>query len=408
MTTGIVFRGLAAVIWAVAGTWPIPSVASELKLERVVMLMRHGIRPPTKLQPIPVEFSPRAWPQWSVGPGLLTPRGAKGAELLAAADRAEFAIRGLLPAGACPAAGLVSITASKVPRAIATAEAWASGFAPGCGLKVTYPAKSQPDALFHPLQDQPGWFDGRAAYQNALEQAPKGGVMSEARRLARPMRKLAQILGCVRPACDLEGQASSLVERPHDRPTLHGPLDAAATASETFLLEYLENMPLTEVGWGQAGRAEIERLLVFTAVKFHYEDRPPFVARATAGPLARAIVNALTAADGPPVTLLAGHDTNIADVGGLLDLHWRVPGYPRDTVPPGSALGFETLSDPDGKHYVRAFFRSQSMRQLRNLEPLNAANPPYHFYIDIPGCGRAVDARSCDVESFRALVDAKL
>jgi 4-phytase/acid phosphatase len=403
-----VFRASLAAAVAALLIDATPAFGSELKLERVTMLMRHGIRPPTKAQPIPAEYSPRAWPQWPVGPGLLTPRGAKGAALIAAADRANFADRGLLPAGACPAAGQVSITASKVPRAIATAEAWASGFAPGCGLNVTYPEKDQPDALFHPLQEQPEWFDGRAAYQNALEQDPRGGVMGEARRLTGPMRQMARILSCVPPVCDLEHEASSLIEKPHDRPTLHGPLDVAATASETFLLEYLENMPIDEVGWGQVSRTEFERLLVFTAVKFHYEDRPPVIARATAGPLARAIVNALTAADGPPVTLLAGHDTNIADLGGLLDLHWRVPGYPRDTVPPGSALGFETLSDPAGKHYVRAFYRSQSMRQLRNLEPLGSANPPYFFYIDIPGCGRAIDPRGCGLETFKTLVEARL
>ena len=372
------------------------------------MLMRHGIRPPTKAQPVPAQYSPHAWPQWSVGPGLLTPHGAKGAALIAAADRAHFARRGLLPATGCPAASQVAITASKVPRAIATAEAWVGGFAPGCKLTVSYPAKSEPDALFHPLEDQPSWFDGRRAFQDALSRAPRGGVMAEARRLAGPMRLLARILGCVRPVCDLVHQDSSLAERPHDRPALHGPLDVAATASETFLLEYLENMPMAEVGWGHVSRAEIERLLAFTAVKFQFEDRPPFIARATAGPLARAIVDALIGPNGPPLTLLAGHDTNIADLGGLLDLHWRVPGYPRDTVPPGSALGFELLSEPTGKRYVRAVFRSQSMKQLRNLEPLGAANPPSRFYVDIPSCGRASDARGCDLASFVNLVDSKL
>ena len=396
---------IAAILGAAAAA---PSGGSELKLERVAMLMRHGIRPPTKAQPIPEQYSSRAWPQWSVGPGLLTPHGAKGAALLAAVDRAHFAKRGLLPASACPATGQISVTASKVPRAIATAEAWVNGFAPGCGLTVNYPSKDQPDALFHPLQEQPAWFDGRRAFQDALTRAPKGGVMAEARHLARPTRRLEQILGCVRPACDLEHSISRLVERPHDRPSIHGPLSVAATASETFLLEYLENMPMADVGWGLVSRAEIERLLVFTAVKFHYEDRPPVVARATAGPLAKAIVDALSAPYGPPITLLAGHDTNIADLGGLLDLHWRVPSYPRDTVPPGSALGFELLSDSAGKRYVRAFFRSQSMSQLRNLEPLSTANPPYRGYVDIPGCGRAADARSCDLLTFAKLVEAKL
>ena len=47
--------------------------------------------------------------------------------------------------------------------------------------------------------------------------------------------------------------------------------------------------------------------------------------------------------------------------------------YPADAIPPGSALGFELLSDRHGRQFVRPFFRAQTMRQLRNLEPLGAA-----------------------------------
>jgi fructose-1,6-bisphosphatase/inositol monophosphatase family enzyme len=41
-------------------------------------------------------------------------------------------------------------------------------------------------------------------------------------------------------------------------------------------------------------------------------------------------------------------------------------------VPPGGALGFELLSDAGGHKFVRAFFRAQTMDQLRNQQSLNA------------------------------------
>ena len=54
-------------------------VAPALKLERVVMLMRHGIRPPTKAMPVPARYTGETtWPSWSVDYGLLTVRGAAG------------------------------------------------------------------------------------------------------------------------------------------------------------------------------------------------------------------------------------------------------------------------------------------------------------------------------------------
>jgi 4-phytase/acid phosphatase len=143
-------------------------------------------------------------------------------------------------------------------------------------------------------------------------------------------------------------------------------------------------------------------------VKFAAIDRPPFVARASAGPLARAILEALSTPGAASVALFGGHDTNIADLGGLLEIHWRPAGYPADTVPPGAALGFELWSDRTGRRFVRSFFRSQTMDQLRNLEPLTDSNPVHREYVTIPGCGRADVPTSCDFPSFWRLVDAKL
>ena len=165
---------------------------------------------------------------------------------------------------------------------------------------------------------------------------------------------------------------------------------------------------MAEVGWGLVDRAGIERLLAFTAVKFRFEDRPNYIARAAAGPLANAMLDALSKPGAARIAVFAGHDTNIADLAGLLDLHWRVPSYPRDTVPPGSAIGFELLSDSGGKRFVRAFYRSQDMDQLRNLEPLAGASAPHRLTIDIPGCGLATQPRRCRLEDFALLVRARL
>ena len=386
----------------------VPAAEPGLKVERVVMLMRHGIRPPTKLQPIPEKYSPQPWPQWTTAPGLLTPHGAKGIGLLAAADRAWFVGAGLLPATGCPAAGQVSVRASKVPRAIETAQAWTKGALPDCGVTVQYPAKDEPDSLFHVLATQPSWFDGQRAYADALAQAPKGGLAEQAKELGPQMRRMEAVLGCAPPACDLATAATTLVEQPHDAPKFHGPLDTASTASESFLLEYLDGKPMAEVGWGRVNREEIERLLIFNVTKFKYADRPPYIAQATAGPIAKAILEALNAPAGPRITVLAGHDTNIADLGGLLGLHWRVASYLPDDIPPGSAIGFELLSDGRGRQIVRAFFRAQRMDQLRNLEPLNAANPQHREIVAIPGCGLPEQAHACELQAFTRLVEAKL
>lgn len=399
---------LIAACAAVLKSAPAPAAEPAFQIVRTVMLMRHGIRSPTKAQPIPAEYSPLAWPRWSVGPGLLTERGAKGIALLAAADRAYFIKASLLPASGCPGTGHVTVRASKVARAIETAHAWSDGLLPGCKVAIEHPAKTAPDPLFHALEDAPEWFDGQRAYEDSLAQAPKGGLTAQVKQLGPQIRQLETILGCAVPACDLEKDPTTLVQRPHDRPGLHGPLDIASTASESLLLEYLEGMPMSKVGWGRATRSDIDRLLVLNTMKYKYVDWPLYIAKAAAGPLARTILQALGTSNGSRITLLAGHDTNIAQVGGLLGLHWHAASYPRDNVPPGSALGFELLEDGNGRQFVRAFFRSQTMNQLRNLEPLGPANPPHRQYLYIPGCGTPEDALGCDLPTFTRIVEARL
>lgn len=379
---------------------------SQLKLERVVLLMRHGVRPPTKLQPIPVEYSPLPWPTWPVAPGLLTPHGAMGIARLAAADRVWLVSNGILPASGCPANGQVTALASKTPRAVATAEMWVATAIPNCGIVVQHPGKDAPDLLFHVLETKPAWFDGHRAYMEALAQAPNGSIELQMKLLAPYMQRMANVLACPQP-CPLETEMSTLVEQVHEPPKFHGPFDYASTASESFLLEYDEGMPFGSVAWGRASRGDIERLLIFNVTKFKYLNRPPYIAGASGGPLAKLILNVFNSQSAPKLTILGGHDTNIAPFGGMLGLHWDVPSYLPDDIPPGSALGFELLSDDFGNKFVRIFFRAQTMDELRNLVVLDPARgQPFRQYLDIPGCGRA--ATGCHLRSFNRLLSSRI
>ena len=51
------------------------------------------------------------------------------------------------------------------------------------------------------------------------------------------------------------------------------------------------------------------------------------------------------------ILALAGHDTNIAVMGGLFGLDWRLPGQP-DGTSPAQTLAFELWSDR-GRLFVR-------------------------------------------------------
>jgi 4-phytase/acid phosphatase len=277
--------------------------------------------------------------------------------------------------------------------------------APSCGIDVDFPANPDADVEFHPLDAGVMPIDADEALRAVQALAPPGGMQAELAAHADGFKLLDQALGCTGPraqsGCSLAAMPPAIVRNEGDRPDIGDPFGIASTVSQTFLLEYLEGMPMSDVAWGRLSRQQIEDLLEFHSLKFYYEGRAPYVAARAASPLASRMLEAMQR--GPKLTVLVGHDTNIADLGGFLDLHWKVPSYPRDDPPPGGALGFEVLSDAKGRQFVRAFYRSQTMDQVRRLQRLSTANAPSYEYLPIPGC-----ASLCPIAGFEALVKGKL
>jgi len=382
----------------------------DMTLERVVMLMRHGVRPPTK-DPAETGVTDEAWPTWSVPFGALTPHGYDAVKLLGQWDRTQWVARGILPAQGCPSPSEITVAASFKSRTQDTARALVEGMLPGCTVAVAHPASEEEDAEFHPLEAHSVAIDSDAAFAAQLALAPPGGLLAERERQSGRLQLLSRVLGCCTaslcaesalPAgCDLSQMPVGLVRNANDRADVGQPFGTASTASQTLLLEYLEGFPMSQVGWGRVTRDQIEDLLELNTLKFRYEGRAPYVAARAASPLMSRMLTAMES--GPKLTVLAGHDTNIADLGGMLDLHWHMPTYPRDNPPPGGALGFEVLKDASGARFVRAFYRAQTMDQIRYLQPLTGDNAPSHQYLDIPGC----DA-PCPLPTFERIVRGKL
>lgn len=394
--------GLAACVPRPLATSAAEPAASELRLERVVMLMRHGVRPPTKPQVTPKGTNDRPWPRWSADYGELTQHGYDAVRLLGTWDRANWATRGLLPATGCPAPADVTVAASAKSRTQATARALVEGLAPDCHITVAFPANKHDDVEFHPFETGAMAIDADQALRAVEALMPAGGMAAEVRAQAPLFALFNRAMGCEQgAACDISRMPPGLVRNEGDRPDVGNPFGIASTASQTFLLEYLEGMPMQDVAWGRLSREQIGTLLEFHTIKFRYEGRAPYVAARAASPLASRMLAAVEG--GPKLTVLVGHDTNIADLGGMLDLHWQVPDYPRDDPPPGGAIGFEVLADATGKQFVRAFYRAQTMDQVRELQRLDAGNPPSYTYLPLPGC-----AERCPIADFERIVGAKL
>ena len=382
-----------------------PAPPSGLRIDRVVLTMRHGVRPPTKAPPMPQGVADQPWPAWPVQPGYLTPHGRAGVRLLGVHDRAGWLATGLFPHTGCAD---VRIVADSDERTIETARAYAEAVAPGCTVAIAHRPQDQPDPLFSPIAERAVRFDAAAARRAVQAAAGPGGVAGLEARL-RPMLARLDAILCATPAptCGVSREATGIAPaRPDRKPKLTGALDLASTASQILLLEYAEGLPMAEVGWGRATAADIERLSLFHAEEFRLLARPHGVAKANLALLAPLIAQALSEDEGAAVTMISGHDTNIASLGGLLDLHWQVPGLAADDPAPGSAILLERLVDARGQRYVRALYRSQTVAQIRTLaDP--ATDAPYVAVLPIPGCRARGVAGLCTLPALLARLTGK-
>ena len=100
-----------------------------LTLDRVVVLMRHGVRAPLDGEVPHGTRTAKPWPIWTTPESELTPHGAEALAAEARADRADWIARGLLTED-CPVPGSIRIRTNSSSRTIASGEAYARALAP--------------------------------------------------------------------------------------------------------------------------------------------------------------------------------------------------------------------------------------------------------------------------------------
>ncbi|GAO53427.1 histidine-type phosphatase [Novosphingobium sp. MD-1] len=377
-----------------------PPAAAPLVLDRVVLVMRHGVRPPTKAPAMPADVTPERWPDWPVQPGWLTPHGALAVSRLGTWDGARLRADGLIPARGCPQSATIRIVADSDQRTIATAQSWSAALAPGCGVPIDHKPQDEPDSRFGAIEAGLSPYDSALADAAVRAAAAPDGVGAIAAAHRPLLARLDAILcGAHRTGCGVAGQPTALVPaKANGRPKLSGALDRASTAAQILLLEYAEGKPLAQVGWGRASAADIGRLSAFHALEFRLLARPRYVASANFAGLAPIVREGLTGET--RVTMISGHDTNVANLGGLLDVHWQVPGLAADDPSPGGALVLERLRAADGALFVRVRYRTQSLSQIRSAAALTAASPPSASVLPIAGCEARGIKGLCPLDQF--------
>lgn len=392
---------VSALSLAGAGLAPSAQARDTLVTDRAVLVMRHGIRAPLDGEVPEGTRTAAPWPVWSVAQSVVTPHGEQALRNVARTDRQVLAQRGLLDAAGCPAAGKVAIEANTSPRAIASARAYAAGFAPGCALPVAHLRADEADPVYEALRARATAFDASAAIADINRST--GGMAHLAGRDRAELALLNHVLGCQ------DGGGDCL---PADRPAvaadghgiaLSGPIRSASGIAQVLLLQYLEGLPMDQVGWGRIDEAALRKLGRLHADLFTVFTRPPYMAAHQASALGRRVLAGLAgsgAQDGPDFTLLMGHDTNVTALAAALDVNLAAKGYATNDVPPGGALLVERLHDTrTGRRFVRVSYRTQPPAALRTL-----GDAVQSTALVVPGCGTAL----CDYETFVSALTKRL
>ena len=334
------------------------SVKDESELKFVVFFTRHGVRSPTGVPSQYNAFSAAPWPEWSVPPGYLTTHGYHLMKLFGAYDRMELADQGLWSDKGCSDAGNVTFYADSDQRTRETGKALAEGLFPECNVPVQSLPEGVNDPFFHSAP-VPGSADpaiataaiaGRIGYNpdnlteaHRTELAALDNLLSTCGVKTASSKKRTSLFDI--PSSLSTGKGDHLVE-------LRSPLNTASTLTENLLLEYTEGMDDAIVGWGCVDGPKLRSLINLHTAASDFTQRTPAIARAQASNqldhIRKALEQAAThqpipGAPSKPSDLalfLIGHDTNISNMAGLLNLSWIIDGR-RDDTPPGGALVFE-------------------------------------------------------------------
>ncbi len=142
-----------------AGLTGMPAVAADrvpagLTVDRAVLLMRHGVRPPTKAPAMPAGVTRRRLARMADRTGLANAAWCGGGRAVSGTgtERGSAGL-GLLPHTGCPAAGAVRVIADSDQRTIATARMPGSRrLAPAAASRTSTGRRTRRDPIFSPME----------------------------------------------------------------------------------------------------------------------------------------------------------------------------------------------------------------------------------------------------------------
>lgn len=411
MKKRLLAAAVAGAVMLSAGAQAQDSAAPEgYQLQQVLIMSRHNLRAPLANNGSVLEQSTaKAWPQWDVPGGQLTTKGGVLEVYMGHYMREWLAQQKLVTSGECPPENAVYAYANSLQRTVATAQFFITGAFPGCGITVHHqPQMGTMDPTFNPVitDDSPAF---REKALQAMEKERQGMQLTESYKLLETMIDYRNSPSCKeKQVCSLSEGKDTFSAGYQQEPGVSGALKVGNSLVDAFTLQYYEGFPKDQVAWGEI--TSDKQWQVLSKLKNGYQDSlftSVAVAQNVAKPLVKYIDNALVGeeANKAKVTLLVGHDSNIASLLTALDFKpYQLPGQ-YERTPIGGKLLFQRWHDSAGnRDLMKIEYVYQSTEQLRNADALTLQAPPQRVTLALNGCP-VDDQGFCPLETFKKVIN---
>ncbi|EFH9412078.1 bifunctional glucose-1-phosphatase/inositol phosphatase [Escherichia coli] len=386
------------------------TVPEGYQLQQVLMMSRHNLRAPLANNGSVLEQStPNKWPEWDVPGGQLTTKGGMLEVYMGHYMREWLAEQGMVKSGECPPPYTVYAYANSLQRTVATAQFFITGAFPGCDIPVHHQEKmGTMDPTFNPvITDDSAAFSEQAVA--AMEKELSKLQLTDSYQLLEKIVNYKDSPACKeKQQCSLVDGKNTFSAKYQQEPGVSGPLKVGNSLVDAFTLQYYEGFPMDQVAWGEI--KSDQQWKVLSKLKNGYQDSlftSPEVARNVAKPLVSYIDKALVTdrTSAPKITVLVGHDSNIASLLTVLDFKPYQLHDQNERTPIGGKIVFQRWHDSKAnRDLMKIEYVYQSAEQLRNADALTLQAPAQRVTLELSGC--PIDANGfCPMDKFDSVLN---
>ncbi|MGD0016680.1 MAG: histidine-type phosphatase [Verrucomicrobiia bacterium] len=396
-------------------------------LKQIIIFGRHSIRSSVTATNTLAQFSTNSYPVFvGVPTGYLTPHGREAERLLGSYFHDYLIHEGLLTGTASTDLSRSYFRANSIQRSNITATNFGAGLIPGATIPVhsyslldTNTGRPVPDPVFDPILASVATPDpGRA---QAEVQGIFGSGAAIASAYSSEYSLTRNVLFPPRSVDPTTNQITltAYTPIPYTGNSINlGGLNVMNAAIDPFVMQYTDGFPTGDVAWGRLTLDTLSQQTRLIVLLMNIEMLPPYINRVQSSNAGSHVLRTMSQAVSGSnlrgafgdaksrVIVIISSDAYVAGLGGLLGLHWQLPGYQPDYCAPGGVLVFELRQSKKTKGYlVRVFYTSQTFDQLRNLTPLTLEAPPATMQLTIPGGSSSATNLDVKFATFKKLLN---